>query len=179
LKTLFLRQSLSLAKKRNGPDDQYQNNSHSHGLLYPCGTRVKYAGELAKNLKAKAYVLHVAQYSNVGGDPDASELLIPNYIPELERKGKELLEQITLKLQQDAVDAHSVFVAGRASRDILRMAQELKVDLIVLGTHGRTGFSHLFFESTAEKVVRLCPYPVLTVKHPDYALEKESKSMPA
>ena len=137
---------------------------------------LKYAGELAKNLKAKMYVLHVAEYSNVGGDPDATELLIPNYIPELEKKGKDQLDQITRRLREVGVDAHSVFVAGRAYQDIARMAKELNVDLIVLGTHGRTGFSHLFFGSTAEKVVRLCPCPVLTVKHPDYASQKESKS---
>ena len=136
---------------------------------------LEYAGELAKNLKAKVYVLHVAEYSNVGGDPDASELLIPNYIPELERKGKEHLEQITLRLRQGGVDAHSVFVAGRAYQDILRMAQEIKIDLIVLGTHGRTGFSRLFFGSTAEKVVRLCPCPVLTVKHPDYRRKRSPR----
>jgi nucleotide-binding universal stress UspA family protein len=116
----------------------------------------------------------VAEYSNVGGDPDASELLIPNYLPEMEKKGKAQLDQITLKLRQAGVDAHSVFVAGRAYQDIVRMAQELKIDLLVLGTHGRTGFSHLFFGSTAEKVVRLSPCPVLTVKHPDYASEKAS-----
>ena len=137
---------------------------------------LKYAGELAKNLKAKMYVLHVAEYSNVGGDPDATELLIPNYIPELEKKGKDQLDQITRRLREVGVDAHSVFIAGRAYQDIARMAKELNVDLIVLGTHGRTGFSHLFFGSTAEKVVRLCPCPVLTVKHPDYASQKESKS---
>ena len=137
---------------------------------------LKYAGELAKNLKAKMYVLHVAEYSNVGGDPDATELLIPNYIPELEKKGKDQLDQITRRLREVGVDAHSVFVAGRAYQDIARMAKELNVDLIVLGTHGRTGFSHLFFGSTAEKVVRLCPCPVLTVKHTDYASQKGSKS---
>src|SRR5262245_32186715 len=136
---------------------------------------LKYAGELAKNLNAKMIVLHVAEYSNVGGDPDASELLIPNYLLELEKKGKDRLEQITRGLRKVEVDAHSVFVAGRAYQDIVRMAKELKVDLIVLGTHGRTGFSHLFFGSTAEKVVRLCPCPVLTVKHPDYASEKGTK----
>ena len=137
---------------------------------------LKYAGELARNLKARMYVLHVAEYSNVGGDPDASELLIPNYSPELEKKGKDRLNQITFKLREVGIDAHSVFVAGRAYQDIVRVAKELQVDLIVLGTHGRTGFSHLFFGSTAEKVVRLCPSPVLTVKHPDYASEKGSKA---
>jgi nucleotide-binding universal stress UspA family protein len=137
---------------------------------------LQYAGELAKNLKARMYILHVAEYSNVGGDPDASELLIPNYISELERKGKDRLEQMTLRFRQGGVDAHAVFVAGRAYQDIVRMANELNIDLVVLGTHGRTGFSHLFFGSTAEKVVRMCASPVLTVKHPDYASEKVSKS---
>lgn len=137
---------------------------------------LKYAGELARNLKAKMYVLHVAEYSNVGGDPDASELLIPNYIAELEKKGKDRLDQTTFRFREVGIDAHSVFVAGRAYQDIVRMAKELEVDVVVLGTHGRTGFSHLFFGSTAEKVVRLCPCPVLTVKHPDYASEKRSKS---
>ena len=137
---------------------------------------LKYAGELAKNLNAKMYVLHVAEYSNVGGDPDASELLIPNYLPELEKKGKEQLDQITLKFRQAGADAHSVFIAGRAYQDIVRMAKELKVDLIVMGTHGRTGFSHLFFGSTAEKVMRLCPCSVLTVKHPDCGSDKEKSS---
>ena len=132
---------------------------------------LQYAGELAKNLKARMYVLHVAEHSDVGGDPDASELLIPNYIPELERKGKDRLEQITLRLRQGGVDAHAVFVAGRAYQDIVRVAAELSIDLIVMGTHGRTGFSHLFFGSTAEKVVRMCPCPVLTVKHPEHASE--------
>jgi universal stress protein A len=137
---------------------------------------LRYAGELSKNLQARMYVLHVAEHSGVGGDPDASELLIPNYIPELERKGKDRLEQITLRLRQGGVDAHSVFVAGRAYQDIVRMADELGIDLIVMGTHGRTGFSHLFFGSTAEKVVRMCPCPVLTVKHPEYASEKGFKA---
>jgi nucleotide-binding universal stress UspA family protein len=137
---------------------------------------LNYAGELAKSLNARMFILHVAEYSNVGGDPDAGELLIPTYLPEMEKKGKEQLEQITLRFRQVGVDAQSVFVAGRAYQDIVRMAKELKVDLIVMGTHGRTGFSHLFFGSTAEKVVRLCPCPVLTVKHPDHASEKGTKS---
>lgn len=140
---------------------------------------VECAGELAKTLKAKLFVLHVAEYSNVGGDPDASELLIPNFISALEKKRKDRLQQVTLRLHQAGVDAHSVFVAGRAYQDIVRMAKELKADLVVLGTHGRTGFSHLFFGSTAEKVMRLCPCSVLTVKHPDCGSDEEFKSSQA
>ena len=46
---------------------------------------------------------------------------------------------------------------------ILQLAAERQADLIVMGTHGRTGFKHLFLGSTAERVVRLAPCPVLTI----------------
>ena len=53
---------------------------------------------------------------------------------------------------------------GYAYREIVRHAKEQNVDLIVVGTHGRTGLTHLFLGSVAEKVVRNAPCPVLTVR---------------
>jgi nucleotide-binding universal stress UspA family protein len=55
---------------------------------------------------------------------------------------------------------------GHPADAIVRVAQERGVDLIVMGTHGRTGLQHVFLGSVAEKVVRLAPCPVLTVRHP-------------
>jgi nucleotide-binding universal stress UspA family protein len=46
------------------------------------------------------------------------------------------------------------------------------VDLITLATHGRTGLRHLVFGSTAEKIIRLAPCPVLVVKHPEHEFVK-------
>ncbi len=53
---------------------------------------------------------------------------------------------------------------GDPADAIVRLAQERGVDLIVMGTHGRTGLSHVILGSVAEKVMRLAPCPVLTVK---------------
>ena len=53
---------------------------------------------------------------------------------------------------------------GDPSREIIRAAADLGADLIVLGTHGRTGVAHLLIGSVAEKVVRKSPVPVLTVR---------------
>ncbi len=50
------------------------------------------------------------------------------------------------------------------AREIVRFAEEQEVDLIVMGTHGRTGFKHLILGSTAENVVRIAKCPVLTVR---------------
>jgi nucleotide-binding universal stress UspA family protein len=54
---------------------------------------------------------------------------------------------------------------GRPAETIVRMARERQVDLIVMATHGRTGLEHAVLGSVAEKVVRLAPCPVLTVKY--------------
>jgi nucleotide-binding universal stress UspA family protein len=55
-------------------------------------------------------------------------------------------------------------VGGEPAEEIVRLAGELKCDLIVLGTHGRTGLPRLVLGSVAEQVVRKAPCPVLTVK---------------
>jgi len=55
---------------------------------------------------------------------------------------------------------------GDAAAEIVRVAKERKVDLIVLASHGRTGLGRILFGSTAEAVVRHAPCPVLVVKPP-------------
>jgi nucleotide-binding universal stress UspA family protein len=55
---------------------------------------------------------------------------------------------------------------GHPADTIVRIAQERGADLIVMGTHGRTGLQHVLLGSVAEKVVRLAPCPVLTVRTP-------------
>jgi nucleotide-binding universal stress UspA family protein len=55
---------------------------------------------------------------------------------------------------------------GDAATEILRLAEETRADLIVMGTHGRTGLRRFIAGSVAEQVVRRAPCPVLTVKQP-------------
>jgi universal stress protein A len=59
-----------------------------------------------------------------------------------------------------------VLTEGDAATEILRMAREISAEIIVLGTHGRTGLSRLLMGSVAEDVSRKAIRPVLTVKHP-------------
>jgi nucleotide-binding universal stress UspA family protein len=54
---------------------------------------------------------------------------------------------------------------GRPADTIVRLARERNADLIIMATHGRTGLEHMVLGSVAEKVVRLAPCPVLTVKY--------------
>ena len=59
-----------------------------------------------------------------------------------------------------------VFKEGEPFIEIIQRAKKDSIDLIVMGTHGRTGLDHVLFGSTAEKVVRKSPCPVLTVRLP-------------
>jgi len=54
--------------------------------------------------------------------------------------------------------------SGVAEKEILRFAEEERIDLVVMATHGWTGLRHMLMGSVAEKVVRYSPIPVLTVK---------------
>ena len=81
---------------------------------------------------------------------------------------EDALDAIVKELRVQKIDAEAVFVKGRPFMEIIRQAQQLEADLIVMATHGRKGVSHLVFGSTAEKVVRMAPCPALTVKHPEH-----------
>ena len=68
------------------------------------------------------------------------------------------------QLREKNLKVKTYLVSGTPYREILKKTQLEKVDLIVMGTHGRTGVEHLLLGSVAERVVRLSPCPVLTVR---------------
>lgn len=69
-----------------------------------------------------------------------------------------------LKIEPRVIEDHP-------HRGVIATAEDENIDLIVMGTHGRTGVAHLLMGSTAEKVVRAAPCPVLTVKPKNYVFE--------
>ncbi len=84
---------------------------------------------------------------------------------------EEIREELTNRLNamRPTTDGIAVDIAlkeGDAATEILSASKDMGCDLIVMGTHGRTGLSHLLMGSVAEKVVRNASCPVLTVKNP-------------
>lgn len=76
------------------------------------------------------------------------------------------LADIVARLGKDGATATSFIRLGNPVDEINRFADDQKVDLIVMGTHGRSGLQHLLVGSVAERVVRSSPKPVLTIRHP-------------
>jgi len=77
------------------------------------------------------------------------------------------LRDIAARLAVDGVAAEVFVRVGKPADEILRFATEHGVDVIVMGTHGRTGIRHLIAGSVTERVMRGSDVPVLTTRHPD------------
>lgn len=82
---------------------------------------------------------------------------------ELTRGAQDEFDKQLASAKQRYAKTEGVFVTGDPWTGILRTAEEVGADLIVMGTHGRRGLSHLLLGSVAEKIVRLSPIPVLTL----------------
>jgi nucleotide-binding universal stress UspA family protein len=74
------------------------------------------------------------------------------------------LDDLAHAALKDTVTGRARVAVGKPPDEILRVAQEEGVDLIVMGTHGRTGLRHVLLGSVAETVVRAAPCPVFTVR---------------
>ncbi len=79
-----------------------------------------------------------------------------------------LLREVVGAAQRAGVPIETTWVIGFPAKDIVRLATEVQADLIVVGTYGRRGMSHLLLGSVAERVVRTAPCPVLTVRRAEH-----------
>jgi nucleotide-binding universal stress UspA family protein len=83
---------------------------------------------------------------------------------ELRQRGAEELEGLIKREIGARVNARSCVRTGKAAYEIEQYAREESIDLIIIATHGHSGVEHVLFGSTAEKVVRHAPCPVLVVR---------------
>jgi universal stress protein A len=83
---------------------------------------------------------------------------------ELQRSGRDQLTRLAANLKKRRVAVRTLLHIGTPYQVIVETAKKLRVDIIIMATHGRTGLSHLFLGSVAEKVVRSATCPVLTVR---------------
>lgn len=132
-------------------------------------TALAYGRALARVFGARLHVLHVVDPFTIDSTAFGT-FVAPPAIPEtqLENAAQKMLDEIVT--DDDRRNLHAV-VALRTldapAHAIVQYSADEKIDLILVGTHGRKGFSHMVMGSVAEKVVRLATCPVLTVRHPE------------
>lgn len=130
---------------------------------------------LARDYAARVIVLHVAPppITVLGGMTAVPTLPDEYNVPVLEEKVR------ALRSPYAAVPLEPRVVEGEAAQVILEIARQRPCDLIVMGTHGRTGLGRMLMGSVAEQVVRKAPCPVLTVKTPLPAVVWSETAEPA
>jgi nucleotide-binding universal stress UspA family protein len=129
-----------------------------------------YARALARQFAARLHVIHVVEASmagrfEVGGYVTA----IPAIQAGLEESESTRLEAlISDEDRRDLAAKPELVMLQPPAQAIVEYAARERIDLIVVGTHGRRGLAHMVLGSVAERVVRTAPCPVLTVRHPEH-----------
>ncbi len=127
-----------------------------------------FAAQLAADLNAPLLVLHVVH--DPGEAPGYYARADETRLHKLEDVAAEMLDEFMLKManshpQLKAIKkARTQLVSGLPVTRILELAEKISPWMVVMGSQGRTGLSHLLLGSKAEQVVRLCPFPVTIVK---------------
>ena len=136
---------------------------------------VPVAAGLARAFEARLVCLHVVEpvMPAVGWTPVAEPLPITDIGEQLEDSAARELPKIAGCEDCAGLDVEDVIAHGEAAAEIVRVARERGVDLIVISSHGRTGLGRILFGSTAESVVRHAHCPVLVVKPPASSRESE------
>jgi len=124
------------------------------------GRAADYAVMLARRFKARIVLVHVIEPFTY----DINETMwVVDHYTALKAIAERLLAQRRKALSRKGVAVQAVLLRGRPPFEIVEEARKRRADLIVMGTHGRTGLEHVVLGSVAERVVRFSSCPVLTV----------------
>lgn len=124
-----------------------------------------YACELAAKLEATVHLVHVIAIPALG-IPELGVAVTSTMIDQLIGENQNAIDALADARRSKATIGEVLLKTGDPRDTIDHTAKELGVDLIVMGTHGRRGFSRALLGSVAETVVRSAPCPVLTVRNP-------------
>jgi nucleotide-binding universal stress UspA family protein len=126
----------------------------------------QYADSLARQYEARLILVHV-----INEPVDLRGFYVPHISfdkleEEIEEGARKMMDKFCRANLRDFENYETCILPGIPYDEIIKKGVEAGADLIVMGTHGRTGLDHMLFGSTAEKIVRKSPIPVLTIRKP-------------
>lgn len=143
---------------------KYRNIVYSTDLSRNVRTAGRHAIDLARQNDTRLYLLHVLDDRYMGAEFLAETLDMKEVMGDVRSRVQRELDAMISRPSFRGLRVEAAVRKGNPAEEILRFAEEKKAGLIVLGTHARTGLEHVLLGTTAEKVVRNSPVPVLTVK---------------
>ena len=129
-----------------------------------------FASQLAEKLESQLVVLHVIHDPAEAPGFYAQKGKETKFLQSMEEAAEEMMEEFLTKMRNNHPDqlpikeAVPLLVVGTPVTRILEIAEKKQASMIIIGSHGRTGLSHLLVGSKAERVVQLSPIPVTVVK---------------
>jgi nucleotide-binding universal stress UspA family protein len=135
----------------------------------PSTVALEYGRELARTYEATLHVLHITEDLRWRFSADATPAFPAGAQEDFEAAARARLDALLTDEDRAQLYARAlVQTAVNTPEAIVAYAKAETIDVVVMGTHGRSGFSHVLMGSVAERVVRLAPCPVLTVRHPEH-----------
>lgn len=127
---------------------------------------LKYAVNFAKVFNAEMHLIYVVEPVIYPPDFSMGQIAIPSVNVELDDRAREELQKLAEREIPNELKKKVIIKTGKPFVEIIETAKEEDIDLIIIATHGHSGVEHILFGSTAEKVVRKAPCPVLTLREP-------------
>lgn len=127
---------------------------------------LKYAVNFAKSFSAEIVLIYVVEPVIYPPDFSMGQIAMPSINAEWDVRAKEELQKLAISEIPGESVVKTIIKTGKPFVEIIETAKEENVDLIIIATHGHSGVEHILFGSTAEKVVRKAPCPVLTLREP-------------
>lgn len=140
------------------PTDFSEGSSHA----------LPYAVDFARHYNAKLYILHIVYDVMKATESHIPHISADELYKELNEWAMDEIETCCIEDIRGLTNVEKKVVKGVPYEEIINFAAKEKIDIIVMGTYGRVGFERFIFGSTAERVVRKSPCPVMTVKIPEH-----------
>ncbi len=140
---------------------------------------LRYAVNFVKQFNSELILIYVVEPVIYPPDFSMGQIAIPSVDLEMDKRAAEELNKLAKKEIPGEIRVKFLVKTGKPFIEIIETASEEDIDLIIIATHGHTGVEHILFGSTAEKVVRKAPCPVLTLREPlkGYSFKDEIKKL--
>jgi len=123
-----------------------------------------YAVQFAKQFNSELTLIYVIEPIVYPSDFGLGQIPINQVDFEIQSRAEDELKKLIEEKVPADLKANYVVKTGKPFLEIINTAKDCNCDLIIIATHGHTGIEHILFGSTAEKVVRKSPVPVLVVR---------------
>ena len=134
----------------------------------PCKNALKYAVTIGRLYDAQLYLLHVVEGWIHPAFYTTWDKSILDFMPDIESRTIEAMDEFVAEFDLNGLKVKKHVIEGRPYAQIVDFAEEKRADLIVIATRGLGAIDHFLLGSTAEKVVRRAPCPVLSVKQREH-----------